>query len=271
MYFGSVFHLGSVVLVLAVTAALWLILRKTNIKTQVITILFLMVINVLQHFLKFILYPQYRGLGFTLYSTAYNVCACLIIASPFVFLWGNRFLKNTVFFIGLAAGIGAVAAPFWFFGTPVRELGWQYFRFYLCHGLLFITSILPLLLGLHQPRRQDFWQVGLGFLLILCVVLLNNVIFMTVGLYPEGDGQTLYEQLVSINPCMMMEPKENMAWLNRILELFSPPFFLGQNPYGRYAPILWYAMPVYLGISLAAYVLFSLLDWRNFRYNRKNH
>ena len=271
MYFGSVFHLGSVVLVLAVTVALWQLLRRTNVKIQSITILCLMAVNVLQHFLKFLLYPQYRGMGFTLYCTAYNVCACLIIASPFVFLWGNRFFKNTLYFIGLAAGIGAVAFPYWFFGTPVRELGWQYFRFYLCHGLLFISSMLPLLLGFHQPRHQDFWQVGLGFLLILCVVLLNNVIFMTLGLYPEGAGQALYEQLVGVNPCMMMGPKENMAWFNRILERFSPSVFLGHNASGLYAPILWYAIPVYLGISLAAFVVFALLDWRNFRYNWKKH
>lgn len=53
MYFGSVFYWGSVVLVLAVTAALWLILRRTNVKIQSITILCLMAVNVLQHFLKF--------------------------------------------------------------------------------------------------------------------------------------------------------------------------------------------------------------------------
>lgn len=271
MYFGSVFHLGSVALVLAVTAALWLILRKTNIKIQIITILCLMAINVLQHFLKFLLYPQYRGLGFTLYSTAYNVCACLIIASPFVFLWGNHFLKNTVLFIGLSAGIGAVAAPFWFFGTPVRELEWQYYRFYLCHGLLFITSMLPLLLGLHQPRHQDFWQVGLGFILILCVVLINNVIFMTIGLYPEGIGVSLYDQLLQINPCMMMAPKGKITWLVGILKTGSPSAFLGNNPNGRYAPILWYALPVYLGISIAAFAVFALLNWKDFRKSMKKH
>ena len=271
MYFGSLFHLGSVVLVLAVTAAIWLTLRRKSVKVQKTVILCLTVLNTLQHFLKSWIYPQYFGTGFTIYSTAYNVCAALIISAPFIFLWGNRFLKNCLYFIGLPAGIGTILFPFWFFGTPVGELGWHYFRFYLCHALLFITCMLPLILGLYKPRYQEFWQVGLGFLLTLCIVLFNNVIFMTVGLYPEGIGSSLYDQLLRINPCMMMAPKGEFKWLDSILKLAAPSVFLGNNPSGCYAPILWYALPVYLGISMGTFGVFALLNWKDFRKNMKKH
>lgn len=271
MYFGSLFHLGTVFLVLLATVALWWWLRKKNVRIQKTVILCLMMLNTLQHFLKSLIYPQYFGTGFTLYSTAYNVCAVLIISAPVIFLWGNRFWKNFLYFIGLPAGIGTILFPFWFFGTPVRELGWHYFRFYLCHALLLITCVLPLLLGLHKPKYQEFWQVGLGFLLTLCAILLNNVIFMSVGLYPEGIGASLYDQLLQINPCMMMAPKGEFTWLEEILKTGSPSVFLGNNPNGRYAPILWYALPVYLGISFAAFGVFVLLNWKDFRKSMKKH
>lgn len=281
MYFGSLFHCGSILLVIGVAALQWLLLKKKKIRVQKTVVLCLMLLNTVQHFLKFLIYPQYRGTGFSLYSTAYNVCAVLIISAPLIFLWGSRFLKNFLYFVGLTAGIGAVCYPFWFFGTPVKELGWNYFRFYLCHGLLFVSCILPLLLGLHKPKYQEFWQIGLGFLLTLCVILVNNVIFMSIGLYPEEAEMPLYEQLLNVNPCMMMAPKGDFLRLSRFLECFSPSAFLGHNPSGRYAPILWYALPVYAGICVIGFLLFAVLDRKAFcsdikrtaekyRKNRKN-
>lgn len=260
MELGSPFYLAMLFLLLAVTAVLWLLLRKKSSRVRQMTIFVLMIVNALQHFFKPWLYPQYFGTGFSLYCTAYNVCAALIISAPAVFMWGSRFLKNSLLFLGSAAGFGAIAVPFWYFGTPVSQLGWNYGRFYLCHALLFLSCFLPLALGLHRPRRREFWQVGLGFILILCLVTVNNVIFMTVGLFPEGSGKTLYDQLLSINPCMLMGPKEGFEWLTNILQIFSPSVLLGNNPSGRYVPILWYAFPVYLGISLMSYALFAIIE-----------
>ena len=264
MYFGSPLYLASILLLVSVTAILWVVLRKRSRRTQQTVVLVLLVVNTLQHLLKSWIYPQYFGMGFTLLSTAYNVCAVLIMAAPFVLLWGNRFLKNFLFFIGSAAGVGAIAMPYWYFGVPVQELGWRYFRFYLCHALLFVSCLLPLLLGLHKPSYREFWQVGLGFLLTLCIILVNNVIFMSIGLWPDENSVPLYEQLLSINPCMMMGPKKDLEWLVNIIKPFSPDVFLGDNPAGRYAPILWYAVPVYVGISVLTFVLFALIDRKAF-------
>ena len=94
---------------------------------------------------------------------------------------------------------------------------------------------------------------------------------MTIGLYPEGIGVSLYDQLLQINPCMMMAPKGKITWLVGILKTGSPSAFLGNNPNGRYAPILWYALPVYLGISIAAFAVFALLNWKDFRKSMKKH
>ena len=264
MHIGSLFHIGSVVFILILSIAVLFILKKFNERTQRTILLIFMILNTLQHFLKPLIYPQYWGSGFSSLSTAYNMCAVLIILSPFVFVSNNRFLKNFVLFIGSVAGLGAIAIPVWYLGKPVSELGWDYIRFYICHGLLFISSFLPLVLRLHSAKYYEFWQIGLGFLMALCIILINDVIFMSVGLFPGADPENLYQSLVHTNPCLMMGPKESMSWLTDIIKYFSPSLFMGNNASGNYAPILWYAIPLYLGISIISFVVFSLVDWKNF-------
>lgn len=265
MYFGSPFYILMLVLLVGTTAGGYYFLRFRSVVFQCEGIFAFMVINTLQHFFKFLIYPPYYGMGFTLYSTAYNMCSVLIILSPLALLSGSRFLKNFVFFVGAAAGLGAISFPFWFFGMPVKELGWEYIRFYICHALLFLTSVLPLLLGIHKPMRWECWQIGTGFILALCLILVNNAVFMSMGLFP-GNSSDLYTQLLSVNPCMLMGPKEGFEWLTELLQVFSPSVLLGNNPAGHYAPILWYALPVFVGISLIAYVLFSLLEQSPFSH-----
>ena len=262
MQIGSLFHIGSIVFLLVLTAIIWLFLKKTGNKVQRTVIFLLMVINTMQHFLKPYIYPQYWGTGFSSLSTAYNMCAVLIILAPFAFVSNIRFIKNFVLFIGSVAGLGAIAVPVWYLGKPISELGWDYARFYICHGLLFVSSFLPLLLGLHKAKYHEFWQIGLGFLMALFIILINDVIFMSLGLFPGADVNNLYQSLVNTNPCMMMRPQESMIWIVDIIKYLSPSIFMGNNPSGNYAPILWYAIPLYLGISLISFIVFILVDFK---------
>lgn len=268
MAYGSPFYIFSLVFLIGITGLLWAVLRKCGEKTQRRVIFLLTLANTLQHFFKSLIYPQYAGLGFTALNSAYNMCAVLIILSPFVFLWGNRFWKNFIF-MGFTAGIAAIAVPFWYIGREVSELGWDYARFYICHAILFAASLLSVLLRLHRPSYKEFWQPGLGFLLALSVILVNNVIFITLGLHPEAQGSDLYSALIHTNPCMMMGPTENLLWLVDIIKYFTPSVFLGNNPTGQFAPILWYALPIYLGQSAVTFVVFVLADWKNFRADLK--
>jgi uncharacterized membrane protein YwaF len=261
MYFGSPFYIGSLVLLVVLAGLVWAALRRRSTKCKRTVVLILMLLNIAQHFLKPLIYPQYWGTGFSSIVSAYNMCAVLIISSPFVLLWGGKFAKNFVYFTGSVAGIAAVAVPFWYIGMDVSELGWDYARFYICHALLFITSLMPLVLGLYRPRWQEFWQVGLGFFLALGVILVNDVIFVRLGLYPGTDSADLYGSLVKLNPCGVMAPPEGLPWLEGIVGLFTPACFRG-------IPFLWYAIPLYLGVSFIALVLFLLADRTGLRIRR---
>ncbi len=264
MYYGSPFYIVSLVALMCIGAAAWLLLRKCKEKTCRTVILTIMLLNLFQHLFKPLIYPQYSGAGFTSVSTAYNMCATLIILSPLAYLSKSRFLKNFVYFTGAVAGIAAIAVPYWFIGCEVFQLGWEYIRFYLCHALLFLGSVLPLLLGLHRPSYREFWHIGTGFLLALCIIFINDFVCMAMGIYPGASIDSFYQSMQRINPCGMMGPPEGLPWLVDLVKVFSPAVFMGENPAGLYVPILWYAVPLFVGLSVASAVVFSLMDRENF-------
>lgn len=264
MYFGSPFYLFSLAFLLGITWLAWRWLSRQSEKCQRRTVLLLMTANLFQHLLKHLIYPQYFGMGFTSLSSAYNVCACLILMSPAVYLRGNRMLRNFTYFAGAFAGLAAVAVPVWYLGMDVNRLGWDYARFYICHGLLFTASVLPLLLGHHQLSWRDFWQVGVVFFGVLCVILINDILFISMGLFPGADVQDLYGSLVNLNPFSMMGPPEGFPWLLELVGVFTPDFFLGANPAGCCVPILWYALPLYLLMSFVSFWVFAAADRKRF-------
>lgn len=264
MRYGSGVHILSVLVALLCLGGTWAILRRCSVKRQQLAVLGIMLLNAAQHFLKPFLYPQYAGTGFSHVETAYNVCAFLIIISPVVYLRGNRLFRNFLWVIGTVAGIGTIAFPVWYIGRDLSVLWRDYVRFYICHSLLLCSSALPLLLGHHKPSYKEFWQVGLGFLLALVFVLANNVAFISAGLYSGTHSRDIYAGLWKDNPCLMMGPPEALSWLADISRMFTPAIFLGENPAGICVPILWYAIPLYLGISLGSFLLFAAMDRKNF-------
>lgn len=264
MYYGSPFYIASLVALMCLGAAMWLLLRKRSEKTCRAVVLAIMLLNLFQHLFKALIYPQHSGAGFSYISTAYNMCATLIILSPLAFLCKSRFLKNFVYFTGTVAGIAAIAVPYWFIGCEVSQLGWEYARFYVCHAFLYLGSALPLLLGLHRPSYREFWHIGTGFLMALCIILINDFVCVAMGIYPGASMDTFYQSMQRINPCGMMGPPEGLPWLVELIKVFSPPVFMGENPTGLYVPILWYAVPLFAGLSIASAVIFSFLDRKNF-------
>lgn len=265
MNYGSPFYLLMILLMMAAVAGLFLLLRKRSERIKKAVVLSLMLLNLFQHLFKWAIYPMYRGIGFNVLSTAYNMCATLIILSPIAFLTASNFLKNFVYPVGCAAGFVAVAVPYWYIGMSVSELGWEYARFYICHALLFISSLLPLLLGLHKPSFKAVLQPGAAFLLALVIILINDIVFITLGLFQGYGHEDLYGSLLKINPCFSMGPPEEFIWLRDLSAVFTPAVFLGQSSTGLYTPILWYAIPLYIGITLVAIALFFSMDAKNLR------
>lgn len=261
MRYGSLLYVISVLFPVSLALGLWWSFRTRQVGQKVI--LALMLVNTFQHFCKCLIWPQHMGEGFTAFSTAYNVCAVLIIASPGVFLWGTQGMRDFLCLVGTVAGLGAIAVPVWFIGKDLGQYVWSYARFYFCHCVLFLTSVMPLVMRWHRPQPQGFWKVGLYFLLTLWIVLINDIVFIVMGIYPGADARDLYGSLVRINPFSIMGPHPGTPWAGKLVQYLSPGVLVGRNPAGLYVPVLWYALPLYGGITAVALPVFRWLGKNN--------
>lgn len=263
IYYGSFMYFAYIFLAIGICVGLFFALRKRSDKIKRRVLLIISLVNLAQHILKPLIYPHYWGEFSPHLSSAYNVCAFLIIATPFVLLFGHEVLKNYMTYIGSIAGMIAMLVPFWFIGKSAFQ--WEAYRFYLCHTLLFVSSILPALLGLHRLRWRHFWKMGLLFLLMLAIILLNDIFFVAIDGYAGTNPDDIYGSLCLINPCWSVLPPSGFDWLVSIIAFFSPAFLMGGNASGFYVPILWYAIPMYLGITLVAFIVCSFIDFKVFK------
>jgi hypothetical protein len=222
-----------------------------------------MIINLLQHLFKWAIYPIYEGEGFSVLSTAYNVCALLIILMPIAFLSKSVFLRDYVFVAGAFAGFITNVIPYWHIGIPVSELGWEYARFYICHSLLFFSGMLPLLLGMHRLSYRRSPKIALGFILSLGIIILNDIISIALGICYDYTLDGLYEALFEMNPAMSMHPIESFPIIEKIARALSPAVFFPEGS-GSYVPILWYVIPVFIGFTLLAFTVIVSTQFKVF-------
>ena len=176
--------------------------------------------------------------------------------SPFIILFGNELLKNYITYVGSFAGMVAMVVPYWFIGKSAFT--WEVYRFYICHGLLFVSSMLPGLVRLQKLQWKHCWKMGLLFFAMLALILINDAVLIKVGLYPVANPDDLFASLVGLNPCWSMRPPTEFAFIGDLLAKITPSFLMGNNPWGIYIPILWYAMPMYLGMTLLTCIVCGL-------------
>ena len=263
--YGSTAHCLYLLFLLFCFLGLYFLFRNRPKKEQYAVLLAMMGLNILQHLFKAQLYPHMYGTGFTLENTAYNVCAFLILVQPFFLFSKNEIWKNLVFYVGSVGPLLALLAPTWFLGKTIWQ--WEFLRFFLCHALLFLTSILPIAWGITRISHRHCWKIGLAFLFMLLIVLINDMACIFIGWY--RDAKNLYEELLGLNPLWLMHPPEGFEPIVKIFTALTPSLFLpsASNPY--YTPILWYAIPFWLLVTLLGFIVGALSDTENFKRDAK--
>lgn len=251
--YGSPAYIAFILFTLAIPTALFFIFRKRSDRVKKYLILGIMLLNIAQHFLKSVLYPHLGLEGFTIFSTAYNVCAFLIIASPLAMIFRFKFLRDFFFYVGTIAGMIAIAVPYWSIGKPFWDA--DYIRSFICHSLLFTSSVLPLMFGFHKTSYKSFYKVGLCFVAAIGLILLNDALCIYLGIYPGVSAEDgVFNALATINPLWTFGPPDNFAWVRGIVKFFVPDSWVGVSGTDC-IPVLWYAFPLYLGVTLIAFLI----------------
>ena len=257
IYYGSLAYFMYIFIAISLAALLSFLLSKLPRTKQRRVLLIISLLNVAQHLLKSVIYPQYRGMGFNALSTAYNMCALLILIMPFAYLFKWKPLRDFVFLIGSAAGLGAIAVPYWHIGESAFTA--DVIRFIICHTLLFITSVTPLILKIHEPRFKVSFRLGIYFILGIGVIILNDILCIELGIYHGMPSGTNLEILKVANPVWSFGPPPEFSYLLDYLKPVTPSALLFSARFGGPIPILWYALPLYLGITLLSMPVLALL------------
>ena len=260
--YGSPSHIAYILIALVFAFALYFVFRGRSKRAQKILILTLMCLNVIQHVFKSYIYPQHFGEGFNALTTAYNMCATLILLSPIVFLTRVKFLRDFVFYGGAVAGMIAILVPYWNIG--MSALSWEVYRFFICHALLFASSLLTLLFGFHKASFRSAFGFAPAFFLAIGVIILNDIICIKCGAYIGTDGLSLLDALYFVNPTWSFGPPESFAWLLSLAEALAPDVLV-YMPDGRCVPVLWYFIPIFIIMTLVGLVVCALTDKEGFR------
>lgn len=231
-----------------IAVGLYFLLRNKRDIVFNIAIGVLMGLNIFQHLCKSFIW---EGAPFTLSlnNTAYNVCALLILLSPVLYFVKWKPLNQYICLLGSIAGMGAILIPYWYFNKDILTL--DYLRFVVCHGLLFLTSFLPLLAKKVKVEFKNFHLIGAFFLTGLCIIALN------VCLIGIANGQNGLDAIKASNAFMMAGPRDSELII-KVCTAITPKFM-------RWIPIVWYALPLYIGITVISFIVLMLLDRTGFK------
>ncbi len=176
------------------------------------------------------------------------MCALLIIITPFIFLFGSELWKNFIAYIGTVAGGISLLVTYWL-ADPIEGQ----IRFVLCHSLLLYTSLLPALLGIYKINYRKCWRLPFVFYICLMTIVMNDIITYSLGLVGDIGNTTLHQFLIQQNPCWVMGPPTDYQAVGKIIMFFTPSIF-------DEIPLLWYAIPLYLLITVGAFGLGAIFD-----------
>ena len=187
------------------------------------------------------------------------MCAFLILASPIVILIGSQLWQNFFFYIGSIAGFASICVTYWLKEPMVEQI-----RFVICHGLLFVSSFLPLLFGIYKINYRKCWRLPFVFYMILCILIVNDTaVYILAYTEPRPFGNLL-QYLILPNPCWAMGPPANYPIIEAFAAPLTPSIFL-ESKGGVTTPILWFAIPLFVLITVIGFLLGIMLDNKHFK------
>lgn len=267
--YGSLAYFIPFVVTGGLASGVYFLFRRRTEFVKKFVVFILMAVNILQHVLKQFVWPHYFGNAYPdLINTAYNMCATLIIISPFVLISKSRAFRQFLTYLGTAAGVVTMIVPYWYIGQTMWQ--WDVLRYYFCHGLLVLTSLLPALWGVYKFNWRDFYKFPFIFFLLLILIAFNDLVFWCLGVVGDYSDGNFFDVLYEANPCWMMHPNDTFSFILPVIDFFTPDVFFGDADTGRpYTPILWYAIPMTLLFWVLGIILGALIDHKGFAADMK--
>ena len=258
-----------VILLGAVTAGLYFLLRRRSYALQRTVLFLFLAIGFVLHFTK-VYYPPYSIDEARMLRDSWfvNICAANIALFPFMFFSKSQRIKDYMFYIGVISGLIAIFYP----QEPmakVDQLGemLDIIRFYYHHWMLMSIPLLSVLLGHHKPSYKRVLFAPTGLLVLMLFIICNQIFQSELGFIPMRNRLEFFE-IGYKNSSYIWGPGENDA-IGSFLALFCPKFFR-TVPVGKYAgqakywPWFWLIVPVYLIVPVLCFLLALVFDFKTF-------
>ncbi len=208
--------------------------------------------NFALHFLKQ-LTPWYLGkMPFSLSrSSPENLCAVLVMASPFIYLYGGKYGKDYMFYVGILSALVVHFVPTGAIGRDFTdpEDCFEILRFYSCHVPLILTSFLMVEEGLHKLDYHRCWAVAPLWVGVQLIIFLTNTFWKaTVVVYADVYWADFFYRMGPENQSCTFGPPEAvdgaLGWFYYLLPPYLATFQVGDRLY--FTPALWFAGPFFL-------------------------
>lgn len=254
-------YIAMIVFLLVLSALVIIFARKVKPEVAHVVIVVLLFTNFVLHFLKIFLPSYFGDLPYSIKKvTPDNICAVSVIFFPFMYLWGGKYFKDYMFYLGIVSGLGVYLYPSSYDGYVINNVDTvvEIARFYFSHLPLVIAPLAMVASGLHRPHHRRVFMTPLIFLGVLSVVGLNEVFLKLSGI-TNASWQDVFSNNYR-NGAMVFGPMSVLdASLGRFYWMILP-FLTYQWPGSNltyYVPVLWIALPTFIIMSIG-YFLISL-------------
>lgn len=256
-----------------ITVACDFFLKNKSEKFRYRFILVMTFIGFSLHFLKQFFEPYRSDFPYSLKkSTFENICAVSTLIFPFIFMSKNKAMKDYMAIIGMLSGVAAA-----FFPTEVLDKNpftFDGIRFYICHLIIFLAPYLMVRYHLHEISYKKLIHVPVGFLIVLGVIIINEVILMGINLV-EPNIEDLFDANYR-NSSLIFGISDNLKPVGFLLDFFCPKIFK-YNPITheqQYWPLIWIVIPVFIYAYLFGFILCMIFNFKEIkadfpRYFRK--
>lgn len=247
-----------------ITIACDFFLRNKSDKFRYRFILIMTFIGFSLHFIKQFFEPYRSDFPYSLKkSTFENICAVSTLIFPFIFMSKSKALKDYMGIIGMLSGCAAV-----FFPTEVLDKNpftFDGIRFYICHLIIFLAPYLMVRYHLHELSYKRLIHVPVGFLIVLGVIVVNEVILMGTNLV-EPDIEKLFDPNYR-NSSLIFGISDNLKPAGFLLDSLCPKIFK-YNPIThekQYWPLVWIVIPVFVYAYLFGFLICMIFSFKEIK------
>jgi hypothetical protein len=265
----NLWYLFFIALLAGSIVGLYYLLRHRSDKTKRLVLGALLIFNLALHFLKMFFPPYSTDPAFAMRELWFvNVCGTSVLFFPFIFVSKSDTAKDYMVFLGLISGFLAALYPTEALGKSVLTL--DLWRFYICHGIIFMVPLLMVLLKLHKLDVKRIWKMPICVMAMLLFIICNQVLQSELGIIPLRNGDML--DINFRNPSLIWGPTDGVA----VIFSWLTPDFMKTVPFGQFAgqekywPFFWMLPGVVFYFTIVPLLICFILDFKGTVQSFKN-